>query len=108
MIKGLRNALVTAMFLVSLTGSASAIDLQVSCTIPAIPGVNVPLASIEEETRIPPEEYTNTQENQTAFATENQAQKTQQRQTPTLIQQESQLTTASAQPLIVVRTLYDR
>ncbi|MFH0806807.1 MAG: hypothetical protein V2A57_00105 [Elusimicrobiota bacterium] len=104
--KGLRKALVTVIFLLSLTGIAAAVDLQVSCTIPAIPGVNVPL--IEEETRIPPEDYTNTQENQTAYAKKNEAQKTQAEQTTALIQQESQLTTASAQPLIIVRTLYDK
>lgn len=104
--KSLRKALVAVMFLLSLTGVASSVEFQVSCTIPAIPGVNVPL--IEEETRIPPEEYTNTQETQTAFATANEAQKTQQQQVPTLIQQENQLTTANAQPLLIVRTLYDR
>ena len=101
--KSLRNALVTVMFLVSLTGVAAAVDIAVCVTMPKIPGVNAPL--IEEETRIPPEEYTNTQESQTAYAAANEAQKT---QTPTLIQQESQLTTAFAQPLIVVRTLYEK
>ncbi len=104
--KGLRNALVLT-FLLSLTGIAGAVDFQVSCTIPAIPVLNVPL--IEEETRIPPEENIKTQENETAFAKVNMLQKGQQAQsTQSLIQQESQLSTAAAQPLIVVRTLYDR
>ncbi len=102
--KGLRNALVTIMFLVSLTGVAAAVDITVSITMPAIPGVNVPL--IEEETRIPPEGSIDTQENQTAFAKTNESQK--QQQTPTLIQQESQLTTSFAQPLIVIKTLYEK
>lgn len=104
--KDLRNALFTIMFLLSLTGAASAIELQVSCTIPAIPGVNVPL--IEEETRIPPEDYTNTQESQTAYAKANKPQNIQQEQTSALIQQENLLTTANEQPLIIVKTLYDR
>ncbi len=102
----IKNALVVLMFLLSLTGAASAVDIQVSCTIPAIPGVNVPL--IEEETRIPPEDSTNTQESQTVFAKANEPQKTPQEQTSTLIQQENQLTTANEQPLIIVKTLYDR
>lgn len=105
--KDLKNALVALTFLLSLTGIASAVDFQVSCTIPAIPGLNVPL--IEEETRIPPEENFKTQESETAFAKSNIPQKGQQAQSaPSLIQQESQLTTSAAQPLIVVRTLYDR
>lgn len=101
--KGLRNALITVMFLLSVSGAASAVDLQVSCTIPAIPGVNVPL--IEEETKIPPEDYTNTQENQTAFAKTN---KPPQDQTSSLIQENAQRTTTNDQPLLIVKTLYEK
>ncbi len=71
--KCLKNTLITMTFQLFLTASANAVDIQVSCAIPAIPGVNAPL--IKEKTKIPPEDYTNTEENQTAFSKTNEPQK---------------------------------
>ena len=105
--KALKKILVVLLMVLCFADAVEAVDIQVSCTIPAIPGVNVPL--IEEETRMPPNDSNNnTQESQTAFASANEPQKVQQEQTSTLIQQENQLTTANDQPLIIVKTLYDK
>lgn len=104
--KCLSKALVTLMFLLCLTEAASALDIAVCVTMPKIPGVNAPL--IEEETRIPPTDSANTQETQTALAKASELQKAPQQQAPVIIQQDSQLTTTNEQPLIMVRTLYER
>lgn len=98
---------VTFAFLISLTGIATAVDIPVSVTMPAIPGVNVPL--IQEETT---QEPANTNENKEINAAPIQTKESQvipqRQQTLTLIQQDNQLTTLNEQPLITVRTLYER
>jgi len=92
------------MILISLTNTAHAgdgISLSISCTIPAIPGVNVPL--IEEETL--------KTQTDTHIAQKTEPQKETQSETPTMIQednQEEKLIGEEQNSLVLVKTLYSR
>lgn len=89
-----RNFIISAIISLLLAGVACAGDnlsLSISCTIPAIPGLNAPL--IEEETL------------------KVESQKEIQPQSPTMIQQDNQeekLMYEEQNSLVLVKTIYSR
>ena len=90
--------LLLALVDVALAGEG--VSLSISCTIPAIPGVNAPL--IEEQK---PQIKTDTPTQPTAAAVKEETLQ----QAPAMIQQDNQKETSENQAtLVMVKTLYSR
>ncbi len=79
--------MLTCLINTSLAGSNS-YSIMVSCTIPAIPGVNVPL--VEDESAV--------SQNQAAVTQSNQGQ----------IENEQMLSSTQEGPLVITKSIYSR
>lgn len=103
--KNLKKLIIGLMIFISITiGAAFAGDsftIAVSCTIPAIPGVNAPL--IEEE-------ISKTDTQATAPQEVNLQKETSQPASETIQQavQEEKVITSGQKPTMIVKTIYDR
>lgn len=86
--------MLTCLINTALAGSNS-YSIMVSCTIPAIPGVNVPL--VEDESRV--------SQNQAAI-TDSQGEKTQNSQGQ--IENEQMLSSAQERPFVITKSIYSR
>lgn len=88
-------ALLVSLLFVDMAFAGGTFSFAVSCTVPAIPGVNAPL--IEEEA-IKPKEVL--QETQKAEAKKDEEQ--------IFETEEEQITNKTKQPMVMVKTIYDR
>jgi hypothetical protein len=87
--------LIIGLVFVDAAFAGGTFSFSVSCTVPAIPGVNAPL--IEEETVKPKEVLQQTQKTEA-----NKLEK------PITETKEEQITDKTQQPMIIVKTVYDR
>ena len=93
--------LMILLFLMDAAQAGDGISLSISCTIPAIPGVNAPL--IEGETLKTQTDSTTQQKIEPQAETQSQ--------TPVMVQQDTQkeeITSEEQDSLVTVKTLYSR
>jgi len=89
------SALLISLLFFDMAFAGGTFSFSVSCTVPAIPGVNAPL--IEEETVKPKEVL---QQTQKAKVDKQEEQITETK--------EEQITDKTEQPMVIVKTMYDR